>query len=145
MTSDADRGRQLSCISQIIIELRLETQLVETENDEENKTVIVTERPQSVTLTVTESPQSEENVTVTVTERPRLCVHHGGSVAECWPGEDCPDVSSHSSHLHTRQGQWLVFTDCCDTAGSCWTMFTRTCSTDMLQTSSQTRVKSISL
>ena len=138
MTSDADRGRQLSCISQIIIELRLdlflETQLVETENDVENKTVTVTERP-----------KSEENVTLTVTERPRLCVHHGGSVAECWPGEDCPDVSSHSSHRHTRQGQWLVFTDCCDTAGSCWTMFTRTCSTDMLQTSGHTGVKSISL
>lgn len=134
MTSDADRGQQLSCISQIIIELRLdlllETQMLETENDE-NKTVIVTERPHSVTLTVT--------------ERPRLCVHHGGSVAECWPGEDCDDVSSHSSHLHTRQGQWLVFTDCCDTAGSCWTMFTRTCSTDMLQTSGHTGVKSISL
>ena len=135
MTSDADRGRQLSCISQIIIELRLdlllETQLVETENDVENKTVIVTE-----------IPKSEENVTLTVTERPRLCVHHGGSVAECWPGEDCDDVSS---HLHIMQGQWLVFTDCCDTAGSCWTMFTRTCSTDMLQTSSHTGVKSISL
>ena len=57
MTSDADRGRQLSCISQIIIELRLdlllETQMVETKNDEENKTVIVTERP-----------KSEENVTL---------------------------------------------------------------------------------
>ena len=115
MDLETDRRKRTWCVTQlrIIIELRLNLLLAgELWED------------------------TDDNMTVIETERPRLCLHKGGEVARCWPGQDCQDVWRHSDHQEEQE--FLLFTDCCDSLGSCWTMLTERCSLETPHTESPT-------
>ena len=57
--------------------------------------------------------------------RPRLCLHLGGLVSQCWPGEDCSHLRR---HRQLQPGsEFLVFTDTCRPPAACRTKLREKC------------------